>query len=107
MSLHRFAAKADSTEQQIVRSLRDVGIQVWRIKQPCDLLLRFWCKRHRDFCWQPLEVKTPNRANGTHKARLDQQDQTDFLTDTATPVATSFEEAWTKLNQRHQLGAIQ
>lgn len=98
------AAKVDATQKAIAAQLRALGIQVWLIRQPCDLLLRFWCSRHRDYCWQPLELKTPNRVDGSVRLRKDQNAQTEFLLDTQTPVATSCEEAITKLNQRHHLG---
>lgn len=104
MSIYRQAAKVDKTQRSICMELRSVGIEVWVIKQPCDTLLRFWCNRHRDFCWQTLEIKTPNRKDGTVRPRADQQAQTNFLISTDTPVATSFQDAIRKLNQRHALG---
>lgn len=100
----RRAAKVDSSQPDLVKDLRKAGIDVWVIKQPVDLLLRFWCNRHRDYCWQPLELKTPNRKDGTARPRTDQGEQTRFLLETNTPVATDFQSAVAALNQRHALG---
>ena len=104
MSIYRKAARVDTAQRDIAHQLQAVGIEVWMIRRPCDLLLRFWCNRHHDYCWQPLEVKTPNRKDGTARLRKDQDAQTQFLLETNTPVAASFEEAVAKLNQRHALG---
>lgn len=53
MSLARFAKKRDATEPAIVDALRRVGVKVWKLDQPFDLLLwsegRFWL----------MEVKSP------------------------------------------------
>jgi hypothetical protein len=100
MSIYRHAAKVDLTQRALVKDLRDAGIEVYSIRQPCDLLLRFWCIRHREFCWQTLEVKS------RPKLRKDQSRQSEFLERTSTPVAMTFSQAWIQLNQRHQLGAI-
>lgn len=107
MSINRFAAKVDTTRRELVQALRQAGIQVWLIRKPCELLLRFWCNRHHEFCWQTLEAKTPYGKKDP-KARVDprQKAQRDFLAETDTPVATSFDEAWSRLNQRHRLGAV-
>ena len=107
MTLNRYAAKIDSTQRDIVRGLRGVRVAVWIIKAPCDLLLRFWCERHKDYCWQTLEVKTPYGKKAP-KAYIDarQTKQTQFLLETHTPIATSFEDAWRQLNQRHNLGDL-
>lgn len=106
MSKYRYAAKSDQTQPDIVKELERVGIQVWIIRHPVDLLLRFWCSRHREWCWQPLEIKTPNRKDGSYRTRKDQNEQTQFLIETQTPVATSFVEAIGKLNQRHHVGVV-
>lgn len=106
MSLNRFAARTDSTQRTIIAQLRASSIQVWIIKRPCDLLLRFWCNRHRDHCWQPLELKSPNRVDGSVRLRKDQAAQNEFLIETNTPVAASWEDAIRQLNQRHHLGVI-
>jgi hypothetical protein len=103
VSIYRKAARVDAAQREIALKLQDIGIQVWQIRRPCDLLLRFWCTRHRDHCWQPLEIKTPNRKDGTARLRKDQDAQTQFLLETQTPVASTFEEALNKLNQRHAL----
>jgi hypothetical protein len=107
VSLNRFATKVDATQKEVVRGLRAVRVKVFIIKKPCDLLLWFWCNRHRDFCWQTLEVKTPQgKKDPKASVRADQTKQTQFLLETHTPIATSFEDAWRQLNQRHNLGAL-
>lgn len=107
MTIYRTAAKVDSCQEPLVKALRTAGIAVWNIRQPCDLLLRFWCARHRDYCWQTLEVKTAY-GKKSPKPRLDsrQKAQIAFLEDTDTPIATDFDSAWRELNKRHALGRI-
>lgn len=39
MSIHRYAAKVDANQTQIVSALRAAGALVWHIKQPTDLLV--------------------------------------------------------------------
>jgi hypothetical protein len=105
VTLHRLH-RPDSSQKPLVQALRDVGIQVWLIGRPCDLLLYFWCNRHHDFCWQTLEVKSPQK-NGTQKKRYDQARQDEFLAATGTPVALDFDSAWAALNARHKLGRVE
>ena len=99
----RTVHRPDQSQRALVKALRDAGIRVWLIGRPCDLLLRFWCNRHHEFCWQTLECKTPQKS-GKPRVRHDQPDQQEFLSSTDTPVATTFEAAWTVLNARHRLG---
>lgn len=108
MTQYRAAAKVDASQASLVKALRDAGIDVWPIRQPCDLLLRFYCTRHRDYCWQPLEVKTAY-GKKSPKPRLDirQKGQAYFLDTTNTPIATDFDSAWRELNQRHTLGRVE
>ena len=89
-----YARKQDGTQGDIVAGLRQAGVKVWIIAEPCDLLCRFWCKNHRFHCWQTLEVK-PLIGKLAPKARrrTDQPEQDQFLADTQTPVVTSVEEA--------------
>lgn len=107
MTQYRAAAKVDESQRPVVRALRDAGVMVWPIRQPCDLLLRFWCNRHHDYCWQTLEVKTAY-GKKSPKPRLDsrQKDQQAFLEATDTPIATDFDSAWRELNKRHSLGRV-
>lgn len=108
MSLHRWNAKTDATQADLVKDLRKAGIDVWVIRQPVDLLLRFWCNRHHDFCWQPLEVKTPyGKKDPKARTRADQEEQQEFLRETLTPIATDFDSAWRELNMRHKLGRVE
>ena len=39
MSIHRYAARTDANQEQIVSALRADGALVWPIKLPVDLLL--------------------------------------------------------------------
>lgn len=90
----RYARKADSTQVDIVAGLRKAGVRVEIIEEPCDLLCRFWCKNHQFFCWQTLECKpVTGKLRPKARRRTDQPEQTQFLTDTQTPVVTSAEEA--------------
>jgi hypothetical protein len=107
MSIHRYNARTDTSQKPIVKALRDAGVRVWHIGRPCDLLLRFWCERHHDHCWQTLEVKTPVTKAGDPRRRKDQQTQDTFLAETDTPRATDFDSAWRELNKRHSLGRVQ
>ncbi len=107
MSIHRYAAKVDKTQATLVRALESAGIQVWPIRQPCDLLLRFWCKRHQSYCWQTLEVKTNvGKKDPKPRVRREQEEQNTFLRETDTPIAVDFDTAWRELNLRHTLGSI-
>lgn len=96
--------RVDQAQGQIKRQLEAALIQVWIMEEPCDLLLRFWCNRHHDFCWQPLEVKTA-RKGGKIAKRVDQPVQDAFLRITNTPAVSSFEQAWGALNRLHRLEA--
>lgn len=108
MSFNRYDRRTDTTQGDLVRSLRGAGVQVWVIGYPCDLLLRFWCTRHREHCWQPLEVKTAYGKKDP-KPRVDarQEKQREFLLETQTPIATDFDSAWRELNMRHALGRVE
>lgn len=103
MSLNRFAAKVDASADGIVKALREAHVQVWVIRSPCDLLLRFWCTKHEFHCWQTLEIKPP-KSDGTPKMRADQLKQAQFLEDTLTPVAATFDQALQALNWSHTVG---
>lgn len=96
--------RVDKTQKAIKKQLEDAHIRVWEMEEPCDLLLRFWCERHHDYCWQPLEIKTPHGKKDP-KARADKRqiEQQEFLLSTQTPAVTSFAEAWRALNSLHRL----
>lgn len=84
MSLRRYAKKVDATQKAIVEALRQVGVQVWVISQPCDLLTLY---RKR---WLPLECKPEDPKN---RNRKDQAGQKEFLEATGTPVVKTVLEA--------------
>lgn len=94
MSLYRRAAKVDTVQADIVRGLQQAGVRVEVIKQPVDLLCRYWSNRHRDFIWMPVEVKSPyGKKNPKARVRSDQETQRRFLAETGVPVVTSLDEA--------------
>jgi hypothetical protein len=85
MSFNRYDRKVDSTQPEIVKALRAVGVRVEIISRPVDLLTLY---RGR---WQPLEVE------GTVKKRTrrDQERQKAFIEQTGTPVVKTVQEAYT------------
>lgn len=58
MSLARRAAKRDSSEPEIVATLEQCGFTVFRMNEPCDLLVGF---RGKNFL---VECKTDGTAYG-------------------------------------------
>jgi hypothetical protein len=106
MSRYRQAAKIDIAQPAIVEGLRAYGIEVYLMRWPVDLLLRFWCLRHKDYCFMPMEVKTPH-GKKTPKARFRQEqvEQNEFLEHTNTPAVCTLDAALFAINARHQLEA--
>lgn len=80
MTLNRYAVRRDASEGPIVDALRAVGAIVYRLDEPCDLLV--WYQGR----WQTMECKTP--YGKTAQARLDkrQEAQQNFLRLTGTPI---------------------
>ena len=76
--------RPDATQNSVVAGLRQAGITVWIIGQPCDLLT-FYPPLKR---WRPLEVKPAKE-----RARKDQDTQTTFLATFAVPIVRSAQEA--------------
>lgn len=74
MSLSRIAKKRDANEPEIVEALESIGVRVWRLDRPCDLLTLY------RGIWRPLEVKMPDSK------RKDQPAQASFLQSTGTPI---------------------
>ncbi len=75
MSIQRWAARTDTSQQPIVNALRKAGWSVWFIGRPVDLL----CWKHgRGF--QLLECKTA-RGKKTPKAVIDKRriEQNEFI----------------------------
>jgi hypothetical protein len=75
-------AKRDANEPQIVRDLQKVGAKVWRLSQPCDLLVRFAFRLYL------IEVTNPE-----NKYRKREEDQLEFLQEWGVPIVTNSEEA--------------
>lgn len=73
--------RVDLTQQDIVHALRQMGVRVWIIGQPCDLLTLY---RGR---WLPLECKS------TRRVRKDQAGQNAFVEENGVPRVTSVTEA--------------
>jgi hypothetical protein len=57
MKFHQRNAKRDANEPQIVSDLEKVGAKVWRLSQPCDLLVRFAFRLYL------LDVSNPDYPN--------------------------------------------
>lgn len=77
------------------------------MRWPVDLLLRFWCARHKDYCWMVMEIKSPT-GKKTPKARFrqEQKEQTEFLAHTNTPAVISLDGALFAINARHRLESV-
>ena len=71
MSMPRYAARVDGSQESIVRALEAAHIRVFPIGRPCDLLVQFWCNRHGVYCWQTLEWRKPRRHSGRPRKRND------------------------------------
>lgn len=87
VSIKRWAAKTDTSQQQIIDGLRTYGVHVWSIGKPVDLLC--WHSRWGPGNFKLLEVKTP-QGKRKPKPRIDkrQQAQNEFLALTGTPIVT-------------------
>ena len=88
----RWARKTDASQQAIIDGLRKLGVKVWVIEEPCDLLTLYWSSKYQTFLWQPLECKTPTKT-GKRRKRTDQAEQDEFIAGTGTPVVLSLDEA--------------
>lgn len=75
-------AKRDANEKTIVDDLRKVGAKVWRLSQPCDLLVRF---RYQLFL---IEVTNPE-----NRYRKRDQEQVVFLKEWDVPIVRTSDEA--------------
>lgn len=91
MSYVRRHSRPDESQEPIVEALRKVGIKVWVIGRPCDLLT-LWAGR-----WQPLEVKSDTSSARTRK---DQEKQKEFLAETGVPVVKTAHEAIEAITRR-------
>lgn len=88
----RWAAKVDQSQTDIVDGLRKLGCKVYVIREPCDLLVRYYDPRLIRWMWQTLECKTPTKT-GKRRKRTDQDAQEAFLADTQTPVVLNLSQA--------------
>ena len=95
MSLARFAKRTDTTQAEIVEALRKCGYSCYVIGWPCDLLVY-----RADIGFRALEVKTPNRKDGSYRPRKDQATQRAFVELTGTPVVTTPQQALDALNSK-------
>ena|SRR5450631_3728003 len=90
--MRRRINKIDAAQSPIVDGLKRMGMFVWFIEHPCDLLVYYFSKRRNEKRFQTLEVKTPTRT-GKPRKRYDQQTQDNFLEATNTPVVLTLDEA--------------
>lgn len=88
VSFNRYAKRADTTQATIVDVLRKRGYSCYVIGWPCDLLVY-----RPDIGFRTLEVKTPNRKDGSYRPRKDQATQSAFIELTRTPIVTTPEQA--------------
>jgi hypothetical protein len=84
--------KVDAAQEDIVDGLKLMGMLVWFIENPCDLLVYYYSRRRNEKRFQTIEVKTATRT-GKPRKRYDQQTQNDFLAETHTPVVMTLDEA--------------
>jgi hypothetical protein len=75
-------AKRDANEKTIVNDLVKVGAKVFRLTQPCDLLVRF---RYQIFL---IEVSNPEYPNRKRK-----KEQMEFFKEFGVPIVTTSDEA--------------
>lgn len=85
MSIHRYDARPDKAQPEIVAAIREEGWDVYLIRLPCDVM----CWHPILDRWQTLEIKTPEK-NGKHYARAKDAEQRKFCERTRTPIV------WTK-----------
>lgn len=77
VSLNRYATRKDANQGAIIKALEDVGIHVWVLDSPVDLLL--WWPRWGPGNFRLLEVKC-------QKGKLRNGAQRTFVETTGTPV---------------------
>lgn len=82
MSIHRRAARRDVNESGIVAALQNVGADVYRLSQPCDLVVRFRGVVHL------LEVDNPDS-----KYRKREDNQKLFLAQWKVPLIQTVDDA--------------
>lgn len=84
VSLNRYAKKRDSAEPAIIQALESIGVHVWRLDEPCDLLL--WRPEWGAGKFRMLEVKTGRGKRLTVARDKRQQAQQNFIASTGTPI---------------------
>jgi hypothetical protein len=94
--------RPDKTLRAIKLQLESASVEVWEVGEPCAFLLRFWCNRHHDYCWQTLEIKPAH----SKKASSGKRQKAEFLLSTSTPAVATFESAWLALNRLHALESV-
>lgn len=95
MKLRR-AAKVDTTQETIVRDLRNAGYIVSIEGWPVDISVR--SARWMANLWLKAEIKTPNRAGGRYAPDKRQAEQIDFCNRHSVPYWTTSEQALRELN---------
>jgi hypothetical protein len=84
VSFTRRHSRPDTAQEPIVEALKKVGIGVWVIGRPCDLLTLYAGR------WLPLEVKSDTSSA---RNRKDQEKQKAFLAATGVPIVKTPQEA--------------
>lgn len=93
MGFNRYAKRPDSTQESIVKGLRDAHVQVWIIGRPCDLLCYYWHRGRREYRWQTLECKSPHGKDGRAAIDPRQAEQIEFIQQTGTPIVLNSAQA--------------
>jgi hypothetical protein len=75
MSIKRWNARRDANEAELVAAARKVGIKVWPLDTPCDLLVAWNGKLYA------VEVKLPEGPKGGLKDKTLTYDQKIFASD--------------------------
>lgn len=96
MSIHRYDARPDKAQPDIVKAIRNEGWDVYLIRLPCDVM----CWHPVLDRWQTLEIKTPEK-NGKHYERAKDAEQRKFCERTNTPVVWTTQMAITALSRHY------
>jgi hypothetical protein len=86
MSIHRQAARRDLNEPVIVSALQDIGAEVYRLSQPCDLLVRFRGQLYL------MEVDNPDAVGAKYRKR--DKNQMLFLAQWCVPLVRCVDDAF-------------
>ena len=93
----RHASKVDSSQAEIVQTLRENLYEVDIQGRPVDLRVRagWWPWP----IWFELECKTPHRKTKTMRKRIDQAEQADYCKRIGVPYVTTGEQALAEIKK--------